>query len=171
MRRQTAQRRRRGSFVANVPPVNFKRRRIFSSSGHGCGGGGGLAGRGGEFAGAGAMESRLDAGAHGVQLVRGAEEGGELRQYLPGTMHERLVADAQRVDAMAGAPALGAAQVLPVGLADVGRDAGGGGSAQPLQHGVLALENFFHVAFHKRVSPRVALGNCAFALAIQPGGV
>jgi hypothetical protein len=48
------------------------------------------------------------------------------------------------------APALGLVLLLPVGLADIGSFfAGCGRFAETLQHGVLALKDFFHVPLHE----------------------
>ena len=93
------------------------------------------------------MEAGVDDRAHGLELVRHAEEGGERRQRLVRAVDEIRVGDAQRGDAAAGEPGLGVADLLAVGLGDV--RAGLGGLAEAGEHAVLAVEDLVHVALHE----------------------
>ena len=97
-----------------------------------------------------AVQGWIDAGAHGGKLVGHAEKTSELWQNLVRVVHKALEADAHGVDPQIGAPALSMALLLPVGLADIGSFFGGCGRfAETLQHGVLALKDFFHVPLHE----------------------
>ena len=87
----------------------------------------------------------------------------ELWQNFIGVVHEGLEADAHGVDSQVGAPALGVALLLPVDLADIGGlFAGCGRLPETLKHGILALEDFFHVSLHEEnpVVKRFRFGVC-----------
>ena len=78
------------------------------------------------------------------------EEASNLWQNLIGAVHEGLEADAHGVDSQTGTPSLGVAFLFPVDFADVGSlFVGYGRFAETLEHGVLALQNFFHIPLHE----------------------
>ncbi len=72
------------------------------------------------------MQDWIDAGAHGGKLVSHAKEASELWQNIVRVVHKDLEADTHGVDSRIGAPVLGVALLLPIGLADIGSFSSGG---------------------------------------------
>jgi hypothetical protein len=73
-----------------------------------------------------ALQGRIDASAHGGNLVSHAEEASNLWQNLIGVMHKGLKTNAHCMDSQVNTPALGVALLLSVGFADVGSFFAGG---------------------------------------------